>query len=272
MIANFINNNLKINKMKNLFLLPTDKPSRLSKYKEELLPLAKGFHYGSEHIVSQNIYITNSEEIKENTNVKDKWVISEYGFVVKADRIENNYLIHSNGGSDFLHHYKFIIMTTDPNLIKDGIQAIEDDFLEWFVNNSNCEKVEVKQEKIVLGEVDGTTYIDFNYKIIIPKEEYKQETLEEVAYKLFSTMPSEISTSTAKSKALELAKWQQEHCDKELEVAKHLYLTALKEKEIMYSEEDMLNFAWFLVKNIGQYSSDKTAHFEGEYLKQFKKK
>ena len=40
----------------------------------------------------------------------------------------------------------------------------------------------------------------------------------------------------------------------------------------MYSEEDMLNFAWFLQENIGQFTCDKTAHFEGDYLKQFKKK
>ena len=49
------------------------------------------------------------------------------------------------------------------------------------------------------------------------------------------------------------AKWQQEQ-DKNL-----------------YSEEDMINFAWFLLKNIGQYSDDRLAHFEGEYLKQFKR-
>jgi hypothetical protein len=44
------------------------------------------------------------------------------------------------------------------------------------------------------------------------------------------------------------------------------------QKERSYSEEDMLNFAWFLIKNIGQYSCDRTAHFEGKYLEQFKKK
>jgi hypothetical protein len=39
-----------------------------------------------------------------------------------------------------------------------------------------------------------------------------------------------------------------------------------------YSKEDMLNFAWFLIENIGQYSCDRTAHFEGKYLEQFKNK
>ena len=44
------------------------------------------------------------------------------------------------------------------------------------------------------------------------------------------------------------------------------------QQDRMYSEEEMLSFAWFLVKNIGQYSCDETAHFEGKYLEQFKKK
>ena len=39
----------------------------------------------------------------------------------------------------------------------------------------------------------------------------------------------------------------------------------------MYSEEDMINFAWYFLKNVGQYSSDENAHFEGEYLKKWKK-
>ena len=54
-----------------------------------------------------------------------------------------------------------------------------------------------------------------------------------------------------KKESLQSAKWQAER---------------------MYSEEEMLNFAWFLLKNVGQYSDDKTAHFEGKYLEQFKKK
>jgi hypothetical protein len=37
-----------------------------------------------------------------------------------------------------------IILTTDQDLIKDGVQAIDDEFLEWFVNNTSCEEVEIK--------------------------------------------------------------------------------------------------------------------------------
>jgi hypothetical protein len=42
--------------------------------------------------------------------------------------------------------------------------------------------------------------------------------------------------------------------------------------ERSYNEQEMLNFAWFLIENIGQFSCDRTAHFEGKYLEKFKKK
>jgi hypothetical protein len=46
----------------------------------------------------------------------------------------------------------------------------------------------------------------------------------------------------------------------------------LWQAERMYNEQEMLDFAWFLIENVGQYSCDRTAHFEGKYLEQFKKK
>lgn len=40
--------------------------------------------------------------------------------------------------------YKKIILTTDQDLIKDGVQAIDDEFLEWFSSkNGNVNFVEV---------------------------------------------------------------------------------------------------------------------------------
>jgi hypothetical protein len=65
--------------------------------------------------------------------------------------------------------------------------------------------IEEEYLKDELKKYDGIDVVVLN-----KPEEPKQETIEEVAYRLFSTMPSEISTSTAKSKALELAIWQQE--------------------------------------------------------------
>ena len=182
-------NSKKIESGKNLYLLPTDKQIK------NVGDLVKDL-YGDIHIFTKNdgkeygktttklnIYITNSEVIKEGDDVKDKWVISEYGFVVKADRIENNYLIHSNGGSNYLHYYKFIILTTDQDLIKDGVQAIPDEFLEWFVPKSNdsgkpIDIIEVEDNIVASPQVNhGYPY---RFIIIIPKEEPKQLDIKEL--------------------------------------------------------------------------------------------
>ena len=34
-------------------------------------------------------------------------------------------------------------------------------------------------------------------------------------------------------------------------------------------ENDMIEFSWWLTKNLGQFSDDYTTHFKGEYLKQW---
>ena len=35
-------------------------------------------------------------------------------------------------------------------------------------------------------------------------------------------------------------------------------------------DNDMIEFSWWLIKNLGKYSDDYIAHFKGEYLKQWK--
>ena len=138
--------------MKNIHVLPTEKPSRLYKDGEKLK-----LDIDSYGVNNQHIYITSDEEIKI-----DDYYLGEdnnlYCLVTK---------VNSNG--------KKIILTTDQDLIADGVQAIDDEFLEWFVKNPSCEYVEVKK-----GFEDGTAwgYNFLDYKIIIPKEEPKQETLE----------------------------------------------------------------------------------------------
>ena len=81
-----------------------------------------------------------------------------------------------------------IILTTNKLLIKDGVQKIDDEFLEWFVRNPNCEFINVEEktpdeievELNIHGHDIGLTDREFDewvnnggqlYKIIIPKEE-----------------------------------------------------------------------------------------------------
>jgi hypothetical protein len=143
----------------NVFLLPTDKPSRLIKNNHSQLLLTIQTLPLDREICCfpQNIYITSAEEIKDG-----EYGLSRLGEIIK---------FHS--GYDYRYYAK-IILTTDQDLIKDGVQAIDDDFLKWFVKNPSCEKVEVIGE---LDEVDPQIYVDYsyNYKIIIPKEEPKFE-------------------------------------------------------------------------------------------------
>ena len=146
--------------MKNIHVLPTDKPSRrlvlfngtyrvekgIMNYPKEMYPSPQGY----------DIYITNDEEIKDVRPHKDKWQLEKGSILNKFP----NYLTD-------LSECKLVIMTTNQDLIKDGVQAIDDEFLEWFVKNPSCKEVEI------INWFGGM--YPCKYKIIIPKEEPKQE-------------------------------------------------------------------------------------------------
>jgi hypothetical protein len=161
--------------MKNIHILPTDQPSRLHLGNSGLVLC--DLNFGENTINGQHIYITSDEEIKEDVN---QWYL---------DKFLNKPM--NSGGAQYGEKQNVIILTTDPTLIADGVQAIDDEFLEWFVKNPTCEFVDVKKQMFCeyCGEVycgnfrcrnyDGLPY----YEIIIPQEEPKQETLEEAAKK-----------------------------------------------------------------------------------------
>jgi hypothetical protein len=142
--------------MKNVHLIPTDKPSRLCLSNNSILTIIEEANYTFSHIQSVHIYITSDEEIKEGD-----WVEDNHNIYQIKDK--NHLLTVLNFGDA-----KKIILTTDQDLIKDGVQAIDDEFLEWFVKNPSCEKVEV-QKWSSLAECG------YSYHITIPKEETKQD-------------------------------------------------------------------------------------------------
>ena len=138
--------------MKNIHLLPTEKPSRLYKDGEKLKLDIES--YG---VNNQNIYITNDKEIKEDEYYltwQDYYNPPKYVIYVKSSGV--------NGDG------KKIILTTDPELIADGVQAINNEFLEWFVKNPSCESVEV--DKPISRGIPL-----LGYKIIIPQKEIKRK-------------------------------------------------------------------------------------------------
>jgi hypothetical protein len=127
--------------MKNIHLIPTDKPSRL--WTNNLKRRLELDEFSSQHptSIAKNIYITKDSEIKEG----DWFVNSSHGItnIYKAKSVVPESIITTCGNGCWIQYSKKIILTTDQDLIKDDVQAIDDEFLEWFVNNSSCEKVEV---------------------------------------------------------------------------------------------------------------------------------
>lgn len=152
--------------MKNLHLLPTDKPSRLHVDLRSTF-LTPNYQIGKEInsvVDSINIYITSDEEIKED------YVIA-YGVVIKVMMFDKETLYFINGTKAKREDCKKIILTTDQYLIKDGVQVIDDEFLEWFVKNPTCEEVETVFNNRGITGAEKILKTFGEYKIIIPKEE-----------------------------------------------------------------------------------------------------
>ena len=146
--------------MKNIHILPTDKPSRLIQSEDDELMLLNEL-YENTYNINKHIYIISDEYIGLSYYLDGSLV--RKGVVDDKDYWEVR------------KDYKKIILTTDQELIKDGVQSIDEEFLEWFVKNPSCEKIKIIDVRD--SNVYGSYY---PYKIIIPKEEPKQETLEEV--------------------------------------------------------------------------------------------
>jgi len=208
--------------MKNIHVLPTSQPSNLllcikSYIEHKDTPaensdnkgnfrLGFGVYANTEFYQHQHIYITSTEEIK-----KEDWCYNS---------ITNKIYRKLKGNFAFAYEYK-IILTTDGDLIKKGVQTIDDEFLEWFVKNPSCESVEVDHRLKVSSSEKGFVMDNPNYnKIIIPKEEPKQETLEEATEKEASLFYEKGSLDWNKYRQvfIEGAKWQQERSYNEEEV------------------------------------------------------
>ena len=80
--------------------------------------------------IEDELYIiSNTENVDENC-----WIITD------GKLVQVSYLL-----SDEVAKGNKIILTTNKLLIKDGVQAIDDDFLEWFVKNPSCEFINIEK-------------------------------------------------------------------------------------------------------------------------------
>jgi len=252
--------------MKNIHILPTDKPSvpsRLFYNNKKTLVFNKEYYVFN----GVNIYITNDEEIKDGD-----WYLDTFNTQrIKADQFSD----HKHYGNVC----KKIILTTDQDLIKDGIQEITDEFLEWFVQTPACEFIEVKKVKWILN----SEYLV--YEIIIPKEEPKQsikdkilsETPESVIQKVRETTNDLVKSKQTLEEASEYFAHNNfnMHDTNNYKALKQGFEQGAKwQAERRYSEEDMIEFAVWMYLEVGQNSGKERTNKElfKEWFEQFKKK
>jgi len=118
--------------MKNIFLIPTDKESRLwrdlDSNKLTFENLSKPNSNECTKCSNEYVYITSDEDINEND-----YIITKDGILVQVSYLLSEDLI---GGTK-------VVMTNDLELIEDGVQQIGDLFFRWFVLNPTCEEVEI---------------------------------------------------------------------------------------------------------------------------------
>jgi hypothetical protein len=208
--------------MKNIHILLTDKPSRIVKntnnqIKLTIQTLPKDLELGC---YPQYIYITSDEKIKEGG-----WHFNlALNLVEKTTSFHNGLLCEK------------IILTTDPQLIANGIQEIDETFLGWFVKNPSCESIVVESYyRVKSGTIqehkDGIAgYEYYEYKIIIPQEEPKQETLEEAAIKYATNHGMMAYVFPEKRESfIDGAKWQAERMYSEEDI-KQAYLDGCRIK------------------------------------------
>jgi hypothetical protein len=286
--------------MKNIHIIPTDKPSRLWMTKlgnlsrcHDTNPIKK--ELGN----NMNIYITSDEQIKEGDYV-----------INNLDKLIGKSIRKLNSGEIKDREYSKIILTTDVDLIKDGVQSIDDEFLEWFVKNPSCESVEVIPLRKSSGWYDEKEvwHWDFlAYKIIIPQEEPKQERKIDTCHNfdieigcvkdkcrcedeepkqekergliIKKSDGSIIKQETLEETAEEFLIRQGcqrmdcvgENCNFFEDVQpKDLIEFAKWQSERMYSEEDMIEFYLFCITEL--LSSKSSAKSPKELFEQFKKK
>jgi hypothetical protein len=161
--------------MKNIHILPTDKPSRLIIYST----LLNEFRLLDEPIEDwkhkKNIYITSDSKF-----VRDEYITDGIEVIKATPK-----LVDAQGLVD-RRDWKKILMTTDPELIKDGVHPIGEEFLQWFVENPTCIKVEVvyglfnpmgrQVDPNDLGQNHSKCV--WKYKIITTKDEQKQHLID----------------------------------------------------------------------------------------------
>jgi len=234
--------------MKNIHILPTDQQTGIFETNIGLqFSIMNKVRHGE--FKGYHIYITSDEEIKDGD-----WMIRGN---------EQPTLVTPNFFWDFGVRYYKIILTTDPTLIADGVQDIDDEFLGWFVKNYTCEFVEMNKKL-----VEFPLTFKMMYKIIIPQEESKPIDNLEERFKRDMSLVSlgEETLEEAAELCIQNGIYLNEQEKQQTEIA--FYEGANWQAERMYSEEELLQ-----ALSLGFTSTDETWEQCVAFAKeQFKKK
>jgi len=137
--------------MKNIHIFPTDQPTGIFETNSGLqFSIMNKVRHGE--FKGYHIYITSNEEIKEgdwfHLDMSDNDRPDEIHQMGANKRSKTGGIIFSEPNSWTIACNK-IILTTDPTLIADGVQSIDDnEFLEWFCSkNGNVDYVDVVIEE-----------------------------------------------------------------------------------------------------------------------------
>lgn len=266
--------------MRNIYSLSTDKLSRLhitltapidydphnkflnvDRPKWILYDKPKG---SGKRIFAIHLYITSNEIIKEGdwyTNGKSIFLCTD---LLSVDKKRYYYL-------------EKIILTTDIDLIEDGVQAVEDEFLQWFVKNPTCKSVMVIPDVKGLRDIFQPSGKDL-YKIIIPKP--KSLTKEEQTFgesmvntiSIINTAQLMFQTEESKQETLEEAAEN----NNSIKIAREAFIEGAKwQQERSYSEEDLreaFKQGHKSSRQLGSYNELTEQEDYNKWFKQFKGK
>ena len=159
--------------MKNIHVIPTDnKYSRLYfNINDKEYQICENEKTSTILKPNRHIYITSDEEIKDGD-----WFMSDYNSfpMHNIKELSEREGILGWKQEDLKNNLK-IILTTDQDL--DGVQAIDDEFLQWFVKNPSCD--EVRCNKIIPYNFDGLNSVNQDKFLELF---YKSESFDEIKY------------------------------------------------------------------------------------------
>jgi hypothetical protein len=135
--------------MKNIHIVPTKNKSNLFEWDGELRLGDYAFNYIDDlksECANRHLYITSDDKIRWDD------------FYLNTD----SNVIYGSRGNEKPNISKKIILTTDDKLIKQGVQPMPDDFINWLISNP-CDYTEVKKIPTNNSKV-------FFYKLIVFEE------------------------------------------------------------------------------------------------------